>query len=168
MMMLMMPVYHKVLAPTTTKDTIDSFSLCPFLFSSVYYYGIAIPECGDLEGALDVTTDLEADNGCEWGSDATYMTVACVAYLGCGIVHCWYVCSMLVQAPLYCRQSHPMVYTLSLCATALRNRTQFAGNRQCTLYVCLQRIVMLSESEVTVVGVLLPPRGSKRKDWVSA
>jgi hypothetical protein len=32
------------------------------------------------------------DSGtCDWGDDATYMTVAAALYLICGILLCWYV-----------------------------------------------------------------------------
>ena len=52
--------------------------------------------CGDFENLDEQATDqvTGADDGsgqCTWGTDATYMTVANIVFLACGILLCWYV-----------------------------------------------------------------------------
>lgn len=47
-------------------------------------------DCGDIEGSITDGTFETGDNGCEYGPGSTYMTIACVCYLGCGVLLCWY------------------------------------------------------------------------------
>jgi hypothetical protein len=44
----------------------------------------AIPECGD-----SASGNQFEDGTCEWGPAATYMIIANIAYLACGILLCW-------------------------------------------------------------------------------
>ncbi len=48
---------------------------------------VGIAECGDFEGTAEDGTP--STNVCEWGPDSSYMTVACVMYLICGVILCW-------------------------------------------------------------------------------
>lgn len=52
-------------------------------------------QCGDIENIDGQVADQINGDGsagsCEWGADATYMAIANVLFLICGILLCWYV-----------------------------------------------------------------------------
>ena len=81
-------VEEEILFPFISLSAISQILFC------FDYSGTSL--CGDFENVDAQVTDqvTGADDGsgqCTWGTDATYMTVANIVFLACGILLCWYV-----------------------------------------------------------------------------
>ena len=64
-----------------------------WFFGCASFLMYASEGCADVQGMIETESAemLDGDVDCEYGAASTYMTMACLAYIICHILLCWYV-----------------------------------------------------------------------------